>query len=106
MAFREINWYVRDRLKQHLRRRSQRFFRPPEGVSYYEHLNKLRLASPVTVTAQLPANACDEGLFGEPDAGNPHVRFDEGERSARRYRPLCCSTKRLFDPAGLWPRSG
>jgi RNA-directed DNA polymerase len=40
MAFRQINWYVRDRLTQHLRRRSQRPFRPPEGSSYYEHLNK------------------------------------------------------------------
>jgi RNA-directed DNA polymerase len=42
-AFREINWYVRDRLKQHRRRRSQRPFRPPEGSSYYEHLTKLGL---------------------------------------------------------------
>jgi RNA-directed DNA polymerase len=42
-AFREINWYVRDRLKRHLRRRSQRPFRPPEGSSYYEHLNKMGL---------------------------------------------------------------
>jgi len=41
VAFREINWYVRDRLVQHLSRRSQRPFRPPEGSSYYDHLNKL-----------------------------------------------------------------
>jgi RNA-directed DNA polymerase len=40
-AFREINLYVRDRLVQHLSRRSQRPFRPPEGSSYYEHLDKL-----------------------------------------------------------------
>jgi RNA-directed DNA polymerase len=40
-AFRKINWYVRDRLTQHLRRRSQRPFRPPEGSSYYDHLDKL-----------------------------------------------------------------
>ena len=43
VAFREINWYVRDRLTQHLRRRSQRPFRPPEGSSYYQHLNKMGL---------------------------------------------------------------
>ena len=43
MAFREINWYVRDRLRQHLRRRSQRPFRPPEGSSYYGHLHTLGL---------------------------------------------------------------
>ncbi len=33
-AFREVNWFVRRRLYQHLRRRSQRPFRPPEGVSH------------------------------------------------------------------------
>ncbi len=42
-AFRETNAYVRDRLTQHLRRRSQRPFRPPEGVSYYEQLQRLGL---------------------------------------------------------------
>jgi RNA-directed DNA polymerase len=41
IAFREINSYVRERLTQHLRRRSQRPFRPPEGSSYYDHLDKL-----------------------------------------------------------------
>ena len=43
VAFREINWYVRDRLKHHLRRRSQRPFRPPEGSTYYDHLAKIGL---------------------------------------------------------------
>jgi RNA-directed DNA polymerase len=43
MAFRDINTYVRARLTQHLRRRSQRPFRPPEGVSYYEQLQRLKL---------------------------------------------------------------
>ena len=41
MAFRGINWYVSRRLEQHLRRRSQRPFRPPEGVTYYAQLRKL-----------------------------------------------------------------
>jgi hypothetical protein len=31
------------RLKRHLRRRSQRPFRPPEGVTYYAHLQALGL---------------------------------------------------------------
>jgi RNA-directed DNA polymerase len=43
VAFRQINSYVRQRLTQHLRRRSQRPFRPPEGVTYYEHLHRLGL---------------------------------------------------------------
>ena len=41
--FREINWYVRQRLQFHLRRRSQRPFRPPTGVSFYKHLGTLGL---------------------------------------------------------------
>ena len=43
MAFREINAYIRYRLTQHLRRRSQRPFRPPEGVSYYEQIQRFGL---------------------------------------------------------------
>ena len=43
VAFGAINWYVLDRLRQHLRRRSQRPFRPPEGVSYYEQVQRLGL---------------------------------------------------------------
>jgi RNA-directed DNA polymerase len=43
VAFGAINWYVLDRLRQHLRRRSQRPFRPPEGVSYYAQIQRLGL---------------------------------------------------------------
>ena len=42
-GFRMINAYVRQRLKQHVRRRSQRPFRPPKGVSYYAHFNRMGL---------------------------------------------------------------
>jgi len=42
-AMRAMNWFVRDRLKGHLRRRSQRPFRPPKGRSYYVHLRQLGL---------------------------------------------------------------
>jgi len=42
-AFRQINTYVRDRLTHHLKRRSQRPFRPPEGVTYYQQLQRLGL---------------------------------------------------------------
>jgi len=43
MAFRKINWYVRYRLARHLRRRSQRPFRLPGGVSFYELFDQLGL---------------------------------------------------------------
>jgi RNA-directed DNA polymerase len=39
-ALREINTYVRYRLEQHLKRRSQRPFRPPEGMSFNDHFRK------------------------------------------------------------------
>jgi RNA-directed DNA polymerase len=42
-AFHKIGWYVRGRLIRHLRRRSQRPFRLPEGTSYYQHLAHLGL---------------------------------------------------------------
>ncbi len=41
--FREVNWYVRKRLTVHLRRRSQRPFRPPEGTTFYRHFTTLGL---------------------------------------------------------------
>jgi RNA-directed DNA polymerase len=37
-SFREINWFVLRRVEQHLRRRSQRRYRPPQGVTFYRHL--------------------------------------------------------------------
>src|SRR3989442_267063 len=43
MAFGKINSYVRERLTQHLRRRSQRPFRPPEGETYYQQLERFGL---------------------------------------------------------------
>jgi RNA-directed DNA polymerase len=43
VARREINSYVRERLTGHLRRRSQRRYRPPEGVTFYEQLQRFGL---------------------------------------------------------------
>jgi RNA-directed DNA polymerase len=43
VAFHKVNWFVQCRLKRHLRRRSQRPFRPPKGVTYYAHLQALGL---------------------------------------------------------------
>jgi RNA-directed DNA polymerase len=43
VAFRKVNWFVQNRLCRHLRRRSQRPFRPPEGVSWPAQLQRLGL---------------------------------------------------------------
>lgn len=42
-AMREINHFVRDRITRHLRRRSQRPYRPPKGRSYYQQLKEFEL---------------------------------------------------------------
>lgn len=42
-AFSKANWFVQCRLQRHLRRRSQRSFRPPKGVTFYAHLRTLGL---------------------------------------------------------------
>jgi RNA-directed DNA polymerase len=43
MAYREINRHVRNRLAVHLHRRSQRPFRPPDGVTLNAHLERMGL---------------------------------------------------------------
>lgn len=43
MAFREANFFARQRLTRHLRRRSQRPYRPPGGVTFYAQLERLGL---------------------------------------------------------------
>ena len=40
---RRMNQFIRNRLVKHLKRRSQRPFRPPEGQSFYKHLKFLKL---------------------------------------------------------------
>ncbi len=56
-AFETINEYVEMRLRQHLRRRSQRLFRRPEGVRDGERLQRLGWVLLRRSTARLPANA-------------------------------------------------
>jgi RNA-directed DNA polymerase len=42
-TFHKLNGYVVTRLTRHLQRRSQRPFRPPEGETFYAHLQRLGL---------------------------------------------------------------
>ena len=37
-AFRAMNWFLQERMIRHLKRRSQRPFRPSKGVTWYKHL--------------------------------------------------------------------
>ncbi len=45
-AFRGVHWYIVDRLTKHLKRRSQRPYRPPDGKSYYAQVHDLGLLNP------------------------------------------------------------
>jgi RNA-directed DNA polymerase len=59
-----------DRLTQHLRRRSQRPFRPPERVSYYRQIQRfglVRLQGAGSRTTACPS--LRQYVSGEPDAG-------------------------------------
>ena len=44
-AYRNLNYYVQQRLRIHLGRRSQRGYRAPKGISLYAHLRQLGLQS-------------------------------------------------------------
>jgi RNA-directed DNA polymerase len=44
-AYGTLNYYVQQRLRLHLRRRSQRPYRAPKGISLYAHLRQLGLQS-------------------------------------------------------------
>ena len=54
-AFAGINHYVQVRLWQHLKRRSQRPYRIPKGVSAYQHYQQLGWRPLRATVAQLPA---------------------------------------------------
>ena len=54
-AFARINHYVQVRLWQHLKRRSQRPYRIPKGVSAYQHYQQLGWRPLRATVAQLPA---------------------------------------------------
>ncbi len=56
-AHRQIETYVRERLWRHLRRRSQRPFRPPTGVRTAAYLDRMGLVRLERPSAQLPAHA-------------------------------------------------
>ena len=42
-AFRQINRFIRERLTRHLKRRSQRPYQPPKGVTWYAQLERFGL---------------------------------------------------------------
>jgi RNA-directed DNA polymerase len=57
-AFRQLDWYVQCRLRQHLKRRSQRPFRKPEGETWYHYFQSLGVVQLAKrKSAQLPAHA-------------------------------------------------
>lgn len=56
-AWWEIDWFVRGRLIRHLGRRSQRPYRPPKGVGWYEHIQSFGLVLLNELAGRRPAHA-------------------------------------------------
>jgi hypothetical protein len=72
-------------------------------MSYYEHLQRLGLE----FLRLKPCESRRPRFSGEPDAGNPHVRFDEGTVSrGQAARSLSYSTgRKAFSQKGTgWKR--
>ena len=68
-AFRDINHFTTERLIKHTQRRSQRAMKLGKGDTYTELFRRLGLKALWCLRQE---------FSGKPDAGNPHVRFDEG----------------------------
>lgn len=78
-SYRDMNQFVQLRLIKHLKRRSQRPYRPRKGETWYQlPLWKFRFG---TIIADF-SDSNDEKTIGKPDAGKLHVRFDEGEQTS------------------------
>ena len=56
-AYWEIDWFVRGRLIRHLQRRSQRPYRPPKGVPWYDHIQRFGLVLLTLLPRRGPVNA-------------------------------------------------
>lgn len=56
-AWWEIDWFVRGRLIRHLQRRSQRPYRPPKGIGWYEHIQSFGLVLLNRKSNRRPAHA-------------------------------------------------
>ena len=53
------------------------------------------------VTAE-PVRAKRRNAFGKPDAGDPHVRFDEGGGTSNDAPPLLDWLKNIRHPSTFW----
>jgi RNA-directed DNA polymerase len=56
-AYWEIDWFVRGRLIGHLPRRSQRPYRPPPGVPWYDHIQSLGSVLLTELSRRRPVHA-------------------------------------------------
>ena len=56
-AWWNIDWFVRSRLIGHLERRSQRPYRPPQGVGWYEHIQSFGLVLLNRLPGRRPVHA-------------------------------------------------
>jgi hypothetical protein len=75
--YRKLNDFIYQRVKRHLRRRSQRGYKIPRGMSVYADLQQLGLQR-LWNKIGLPVHICDDASAGKPCTGKRYTRFDEG----------------------------
>ena len=94
--FHQIDWAVQSELQLWLRRKHQCSWRSARKHWNYQFLYKrCRLYQMVGRVSHLPGRrTAAGGVVGEPDAGKPHVRFDEGVQETCDSATRLCPTLR------------
>ena len=91
-AFREINSYVRSRLTQHVKRRSQRPFRPPKGVTYLSAFPENGIARAIGRNRVLPCACFGRDVYRRAGCGKPASPVRRGESESHYCVALSYST--------------
>ena len=105
MAYRAADHHVYEAVRGFLTRRHKV---PSRGTRQFSRPRGLREAgrAPATPNAhRRAAESCEMKPVGKPDAGNPHVRFDERGGETDRSRgtaPLLNSTRRERRDEDVW----
>ncbi|MFB0566140.1 MAG: group II intron maturase-specific domain-containing protein [Candidatus Aminicenantaceae bacterium] len=86
MAYRTIDNFVYDRVRHFLRRRHKV---PSRGIRYFPDEKVFGELGVLRLTACGAFSVCFEVKpVGEPDAGNPHVRFDDRRQEMELWKGL------------------
>ena len=86
MAYRAVDNHVYDRVRHFLVRRHKVPSRGTRALPRWGGVRRARRAAAPPGSSWRPAVCLEVKPVGKPDAGNPHVRFDERGRETERCR--------------------